>query len=551
ACIILSMASLSSTGKPNTIWLSLAIENAKLAEAHLYASRPSSSFCKEKNILKRLWWCCIIRDRSVGLLLKRQIKITKEQFDCYEDPLDANDLRDEIQRSRVYSPSTKWKLAVILSQSVQLYIKLTDVLIAIYPPNGKYWPTEEDHAGLVPLYECKLTLRDWNSRTSETLSDLESKPDSRTSLKAEQDKGQDSVALYRNIMYMYYHTARIGLCHYETLRLEGADLSFRQDKGLSNILETQVELQRAITDITECHNELVILGLTQWIPSTAIGFSALPLTLYILDTKLAPPAVQGTQRPSVTVQRRLNILIEFMRAYWARYDGVSWISEIIRHIVSLAQLNGLRSQRKENFNWMDILTFQPRSYLRLVLVLDLSLNKGRMAQDSDFPVELRGLFSVNSNPLNEFADGLLSSHASYLPLYWQPSQPPSFESVAWDQTQLHKFGLDDCLINILENRIALHQYTHPELFQQENEADAGHLLSQPAVDHLGENQVLPGNLEDSETSTANGEKNITFVDSDQLVTAGLDTEWVMDERLADHLLEAMLEEGLSEDISSA
>ncbi|RYC79697.1 hypothetical protein BFJ63_vAg17415 [Fusarium oxysporum f. sp. narcissi] len=551
ACILLSMASLSSTGKPNTIWLSLAIENAKLAEAHLYASRPSGSFCKEKNILKRLWWCCIIRDRSVGLLLKRQIKITKEQFDCDEDPLDANDLRDELQRSKVYSPSTKWKLAVILSQSVELYIKLTDVLAVIYPPNGKHLPGQQDHACLAPLYKCKLALRDWNAQTSSRLSDLQSNPDLITSPKAKQAKGHDSVSLYRNLMYMYYHTARIGICHHETLRLEGADLSFPLAKGLSNISEMQLELQRAITDITECHNELLRLGLTRWIPSTAIGFSALPLVLNIIDIKLAPPTMQSIHQSSVLVQNRLNVLIEFMRAYWARYDGVSWISEIVRHIIGLTQLNGLKSQRKANFNWMDIFAFQPRAYLRLVLVLDLSLNKGRMAQDSDFPAKLRGLFSVNLNPLNELVEGHLNSPENRLPLFRQPSQPPSLESVAWDQTQLHMFGLDDCPINLLENGIAFQQLIDPGLVQQENGADAGHLLSQPSVDLSDENHVLPNDLANSKTPTADREKNIAFVSSDQLFMSGLDTECVMDERLADHLLEAMLEEGLSEGISSA
>ncbi|KAH7224246.1 hypothetical protein B0J15DRAFT_456841 [Fusarium solani] len=546
ASILLSMASLSSSGKPNTIWLSLAIENAKLAEAHLYTSLSAASHFKERNVLKRLWWCCVMRDRSMGLLLKRPINITREQFDTDEDPLSANDLRDELQRSKVYSPSTKWKLAEILSQSVQLYIKLTDVLMVLHPPRGRHQSTQKSR--LHPLYECKSALREWNSRTSLRLSDLQNNPDLRTSSKTDQAKGQDSIILYRNLMYMYYHTARIGLCHHEALHWEGNELGLSLPKDLSTISETQRELQRAISDITECHKELLRLDLAQWLPSSAMGFSTLPLILNILDTKLSPPATEGVQQSSALVQHRLNVLIEFMRAYWARYDGVDWISEIVRHIVGLTQLNGSRVQRKTpTINWTDIFAFQPRSYLRLVLVFDFSLSKGRLAQDSDFPVNLRGLFSVNLNPLKDLVEGRYTS----LPRYQQPSPSSPFDSILRDQVLLHILGIDDCLVNSLENDIAFHQLTDTNMFQRpETVVNPGHLLNQPAIDLTNEIDALPNELDNSETSTTDWEENTGAGDSDRLVLSGLDNEGMTDEGLADHLLEAIPGDGLGEGISS-
>ncbi|KAJ4176778.1 hypothetical protein NW759_017500, partial [Fusarium solani] len=403
ASILLSMASLSPTGKPNTVWLSLAIENAKRAEAHLYTTVTSDSLSKQRNVQKRLWWCCIMRDRSMGLLLRRPINITREQFDCEEDPLKAEDLRDELQRSKVYRPSTKWKLAKILSQSVQLYTKLTDVLMLLYPPSGKKWSTQQENS-ILPLQACKSGLREWNTRASLSLSVLQSVSDLRTS--SETDKEQESITLYKNFMYMYYHTARIGLCHHEALLSEDNELAFPPPKDLATISETQRELQRAISDITECHEELFRLDLAQWLPSSAMGFIALPLILSILDTKLSPPLMGGIQQSTTVTQSQLNLLIEFLKAYWTRYDGVYWISEVVRQTIGLAQLNGLGVQRKNlNINWTDVFAFHPRSYLRLVLGLDLSLNKGRLAQDADFPAKLRGLFSLSVNPLQQLVEG--------------------------------------------------------------------------------------------------------------------------------------------------
>src|SRR5690606_11753257 len=68
AALLLSFWSPSTTRKPNTAWLSLAIQHAKSAEAHHYAAMPVFSASthplqhRKQNILKRIWWCCIIRD---------------------------------------------------------------------------------------------------------------------------------------------------------------------------------------------------------------------------------------------------------------------------------------------------------------------------------------------------------------------------------------------------------------------------------------------------------------------------------------------------------
>ncbi|EEU34405.1 uncharacterized protein NECHADRAFT_21539, partial [Fusarium vanettenii 77-13-4] len=395
ACVLLSFTSLSSSRKPNTLWLSLAIENAMLAEAHLYPTMISPARLKEKNVLKRLWWCCIIRDRSMSLLMRLPIRITKHHFDFNLDPLTSKDLEDELQRSKVYNPTTKLRLAKILAQSVELHATLTNILLLVVPPKGMQVPdleeTDESH---VKLKTCKAALRRWHTSVvseSPKVRDPTNVTSSRTS-----SANHESIILYTNLMYMYYHTARIVLCHHEVLQLDilrastGPSHSLPND--LSTIFETRRELQDANADIAECHKELLRLGLVQRLPSSAIGFIVLPLVLNILDVKLSPPptAEPDQAHTSGATQQQLNTLIQFMRVYWPRYDGVEWVSEIIRHIIKLAQLDEPSVRRSSlNVNWADMFAFQPRSYLRLVLSLDLSLSKGRLPQDWDFPIKLR------------------------------------------------------------------------------------------------------------------------------------------------------------------
>lgn len=106
--LLLTFTSLSASRNPNTSWLNIAIENAKITEAHLYAYIPASlAQHQEQNILKRVWWYCVIRDRSRGLLMRLPIQITKDQFGGDVYPLGIAGLADEFERSWVYNAATK------------------------------------------------------------------------------------------------------------------------------------------------------------------------------------------------------------------------------------------------------------------------------------------------------------------------------------------------------------------------------------------------------------------------------------------------------------
>ncbi|KAH6972022.1 fungal-specific transcription factor domain-containing protein [Ilyonectria sp. MPI-CAGE-AT-0026] len=461
ACVLLSFTSLSSSRKPNTIWLSLAIENAKLAEAHLYVTMSSPSCSKERNVLKRLWWCCIIRDRSMGLLMRLPIRITKDQFDFNADPLTSNDMEDELQRSEVYNPGTKRRLVEILAQSVELYTALTDILSLILPPKGIHDPIQQGKdKSHVTLQDCKAALRRWHASAVSKLPNIRNCSNMTSPTRA---ASHESIILYKNVMYMYYHTACIALCHYEVLQLDNlrasTGSSYSLAKDLSTIFEIRRKLQDATWSITECHKELLRLGLIQWLPSSAIGFILLPLVLNILDVKLSPPPRPEPDQPQALgiTQQQLNIFIQFMKVYWPRYDGVEWVSEIIRHVINLAQLDESKVRRKtSSISWADIFAFQPRSYLRLVLALDLSLSKGRLPQDWDFPIKLRGLFSFNANPLKELLEGsytnMESLSVSSPSLQTETPKPP--EMATSDEVQHYVLGLDECLIATLENQFA-------------------------------------------------------------------------------------------------
>lgn len=188
--------------KPNTVWLSIAIQNAKNAEAPYYATLPSVSTpaeAKRNNTLKRLWWCCVIRDRVLPLGLRRGIQITRAHFDFEKyRPLGLMDLDDEIHRSVVYNADAKRELIRILAHVLDLCVILTDVLLLVFPLDGALDQVRERQT-LPPFEEVEIrnnkkALVHWY-----------------TSAVAAGEGGSeinwnrhDSVILYTHWMYTYY-----------------------------------------------------------------------------------------------------------------------------------------------------------------------------------------------------------------------------------------------------------------------------------------------------------------------------------------------------------
>ena len=204
-------------------WLSIAIQHAKAAEAHRYASFPPSAppgpsgatltQLKRQNSLKRLWWCCIIRDRILPLGLRRSIQVTRAHFDFdANSTLGAEDLADEVERSKVYNPGTKLALIQILAQMIDLCVLLTDMLVLVYPLDdtpgwGKLMGSDE----MEKVRDGKIALRRWYKGATLKFPMFGGASAPRTSSAISADAGRggreyhhDSVILYTNLMYMYY-----------------------------------------------------------------------------------------------------------------------------------------------------------------------------------------------------------------------------------------------------------------------------------------------------------------------------------------------------------
>ncbi|KAJ3562680.1 hypothetical protein NPX13_g8475 [Xylaria arbuscula] len=341
-----------ATKKPNTAWLGVAIQNAKSAEAHIYSAMPTFSPVtepaeyKKQNSLKRLWWCCLLRDRLISLGMRRSIQISRAHFDVtVNSGFMCSDLADEVRASKVYNPETKQHLVEIFVKLGELCSVLTDLLTLVFPLDDvPGWGRHNGVAGAERVKESKAALKRWYKAASLRFPMPGGAPGKTT---RDKNLQHDSVILYTNLMYMFYHSARAALCHHEVLQAAMASASPNSNingREFSNVHDSRNELQDAACGVTECLNELIQRRLARWLPIMAISCTAMPLVLHIIDVKLLSQNKQSRMTPdekrrTVLKQQRLNVLIEAMKTYQPQYDGVDYISETIRHIVNLAQID--------------------------------------------------------------------------------------------------------------------------------------------------------------------------------------------------------------------
>lgn len=115
----------------NSMWLSKAISYAKEAGAHNYyrAARPNVECMLEK---KRLWWCCILRDRMIAIGVRRNIQIGPGDFDFDQAGLTESDLADEGQCLQLYDAESKGFLVKIAVAQCALAVAMTWTMTAAY-----------------------------------------------------------------------------------------------------------------------------------------------------------------------------------------------------------------------------------------------------------------------------------------------------------------------------------------------------------------------------------------------------------------------------------
>ncbi|KAF5650603.1 cutinase transcription factor 1 beta [Fusarium sp. NRRL 52700] len=209
---------------------------------------------------------------------------------------------------------------------------------------------------------------------------------------AEEISPSSSIILFKNLIEMYYHSARLSVCHYNILRSSLLPPS-QSDTQLRRQSE---DLQGSASRVTECLLEFDRLGLSRWLPMTAIGCTAFPLALQMIDIELLRPKKPASPEEGVKLtqkEQHVQNLLKQMKSYKKKYYITDWVMRAIRHVVELARQRSPAPMSTEDdsspSSCLDMLKTRPSYYLRLVMTLDMSISNGRLPDECDFPPSLR------------------------------------------------------------------------------------------------------------------------------------------------------------------
>jgi hypothetical protein len=192
--LLLSYYSTNSERHLNTFWLSIAIQSAKADGAHRYAEVETLTRY-EKQMKKRLWWCCVLRDRILPLGVRRPLQITHGHFDARVGSLTEEDLLEDIGKSEVYDSETQRLLAKVLIAQSKLAVEMTDVITILYPSDSSLpiasARREDFNRASIESDRCKTKLIDWYESVHFWVSKIPK-------------NAHPSVTLYTSLMYIYY-----------------------------------------------------------------------------------------------------------------------------------------------------------------------------------------------------------------------------------------------------------------------------------------------------------------------------------------------------------
>ncbi|KAJ5738115.1 FarB protein [Penicillium malachiteum] len=156
AAILLTYRNTKGDQLANSAWLRVAIRYTRAAKnSHLIQIKSHEH--RASFDLKRLWWCCIVRDRLISIGVRRPLQIMDTIFDSEQGCLSLKEIQHETT-SEVYDTEAKSLMCKIFISQCQLAAVLTLPATVLYDMN---LAKEYQASDLEKCQSAKEALEDW------------------------------------------------------------------------------------------------------------------------------------------------------------------------------------------------------------------------------------------------------------------------------------------------------------------------------------------------------------------------------------------------------
>ncbi|KAH0496009.1 hypothetical protein TgHK011_009530 [Trichoderma gracile] len=397
--------------KENSQWLSKAIGHAKSLRAHHLTSNTGRDKLPDippqtRISLRRLWWCCYIRDRIIALGLRRTLRIPEEY-----PALEISDFEDEIHRSRVYKAESKRRFFDIFMQISKLCVVVTNLLkLCAVSEHGlecetNMGVTARDDA----VAKCTAQLQRWYDSARQQFPDDAEQPGIRPHF----------VIIQTNLMFTYYFAAKLAIFHQEIFYAVRDSENASGEEPYFALADKKDQVRDAVDNVIKHLANPVRLGLAQYLPISVVAFVAMPLMIQIINAKIMARGVMNTR--AEVHRQQLHSLISLIKQCHPRLDGIDAVCVTIRRLTELAQARFLSGSAFQITECLDLIDHKPLDYLRLFLNLDLNLSNATMLDDMKFLEAKEELLRISKDSLAADTQQTPSSIVDSEPFSTQPA----------------------------------------------------------------------------------------------------------------------------------
>ncbi|KAK2608706.1 hypothetical protein QQS21_002695 [Conoideocrella luteorostrata] len=371
-------------------WLSRAIELLLTAKDDFDDPDRRTNKGKEQPSWKRrLWLSIIIRDRIICLGLRRRPQVMRNELNLAGEPLQEDDLMNENRNSRVYNTSTKRTLARVFQEQCRLAVLLTDMVSMLFTSESLQDATISStdlSTKFSTVSSTKKALSQWIA-----LSMLPSILDDTTCR---------AVKRMVKTSFMYYHTACMGLAHYESMLLVknasfAGPLYNHKLRDTGNTLRSSmiklIEIMEYFSRDWECQRGHTI---------SMLAFLEMPMIITAIDLKLSPSASETEIR-----RQRMEAMGKLFNACGQSYvlaDTMgSCTNQLLRLAYDFTRRLFLHNDRQQSSmdpssrgqslvpsrarNWGDAFLRFPHAYLMISTSVDYYLRVGKLPSSDCLP----------------------------------------------------------------------------------------------------------------------------------------------------------------------
>lgn len=349
-------------GEDGWHWLGVAISLAYACGLHRNPENPSTNV-EFLRLRKRIWWCCVARDRLLALGTSRPPRIKPTDYDMPMLTIDDLDFRPLESESQILSPSCRQAncasiqkvLGMIFISKVELCLCIGHVLSTQYTPTVRDQTQPGDHNGknaprmhLVPKAPedtqdvdlCEYELEQWLERLPAPCQYITQ------SSQAIAIRGR-SIIIERAVLRMLYFATSSAL-HWPQLVHPGQS-SVPNRSGRSQVTSWD-KVYKASREITKTMLAMTRLGLSRYLPTTAVTILLTAIATYLFDIKSASWSTRDDTVQALSQCR--EVLQELRHNYGSADDAAQHLDAVIKNanINILAEESSKRTRRSSEMS---------------------------------------------------------------------------------------------------------------------------------------------------------------------------------------------------------